>query len=52
MNTKNGLKIQPHKKAKGTVKRKLKKITKRNRGRSIEVIFRQINQLMTGWINY
>ncbi|WP_438319087.1 group II intron maturase-specific domain-containing protein [Sporosarcina sp. FA9] len=34
------------------MKQKLKKITKRNRGRSIEVLFKQIKQLMTGWINY
>jgi len=50
--TKNGVKIRPHQKAKSTVKQKLKKITKRNRGRSIEVLFKQIKQLMTGWINY
>lgn len=50
--TKNGVKIRPHQKAKSTVKQKLKKITKRNRGRSIEVLFKQIRQLMTGWINY
>ncbi|WP_445683656.1 group II intron reverse transcriptase/maturase [Sporosarcina sp. FSL K6-3457] len=50
--TRNGVKIRPHQQAKTTVKRKLKKITKRNRGRSIEVLFKQIRQLMTGWINY
>lgn len=50
--TKNGVKIRPHQKAKSTVKQKLKKITKRNRGKSIEVLFVQIKQLMTGWINY
>ncbi|PIC84900.1 group II intron reverse transcriptase/maturase [Sporosarcina sp. P20a] len=50
--TKNGVKIRPHQKAKSTVKKKLKKITKRNRGKSIEVLFKQIKQLMTGWINY
>ncbi len=50
--TKNGVKIRPHQKAKSTVKQKLKKITKRNRGRSIEVLFKQTRQLMTGWINY
>ena len=50
--TRNGVKIRPHQQAKTTVKRKLKKITKRNRGRSVEVLFKQIKQLMTGWINY
>ncbi|MDF0729107.1 group II intron maturase-specific domain-containing protein [Cytobacillus sp. S13-E01] len=34
------------------MKQKLKKITKRSRGKSIEVLFKQIKQLMTGWINY
>lgn len=50
--TKKGVKIRPHQKAKTTVKQKLKKITKRNRGSSTEVIFKEIRQLMTGWINY
>lgn len=50
--TRNGVKIRPHQQAKTTVKQKLKKITKRNRGRGIEVLFKQIKQLMTGWINY
>ena len=50
--TRNGVKIRPHHKAKSTVKQKLKKITKRSRGKSIEVLFKQIKQLMTGWINY
>ncbi|WP_077702999.1 group II intron reverse transcriptase/maturase [Virgibacillus dokdonensis] len=50
--TKKGVKIRPHNKAKVTVKRKLKRITKRNRGRHLEVILKEIQQLMTGWINY
>ena len=50
--TRNGVKIRPHQKEKSTVKQKLKKITKRNRGKSIEVLFKQVKQLMTGWINY
>ena len=52
LSTRNGVKIRPHQQAKSTVKRKLKNITKRNRGRSIEVLFKQIKQLMTGWVNY
>ncbi|WP_231589578.1 group II intron maturase-specific domain-containing protein [Bacillus sp. FJAT-27916] len=35
-----------------SVKAKLKKITKRNRGRSLEIILKEIRQLMTGWLNY
>lgn len=50
--TRNGVKIRPHQQAKATMKQKLKKITKRNRGKSIEVLLKQIRQLMTGWINY
>ncbi|KAF1296621.1 group II intron reverse transcriptase/maturase [Enterococcus sp. JM4C] len=52
MPTKTGVKIRPHAKAKITVKQKLKKITKRNRGRSIAVLFKEIKSLMNGWINY
>lgn len=50
--TKNGVNIRPHNDAKVTIKGKLRKITKRNRGRRVEVLFKEINQLMTGWINY
>jgi len=50
--TKDGIKIRPHQKPKSIVKKKLKEITKRNRGRSIEVLFKKIKQLMNGWINY
>ncbi|MEG2253907.1 MAG: group II intron maturase-specific domain-containing protein, partial [Vagococcus sp.] len=35
-----------------TVKDKLKRLTKRTIGKSIEVILKQIKQLMTGWLNY
>ncbi|UUI01970.1 group II intron reverse transcriptase/maturase [Oceanobacillus jeddahense] len=50
--TKKGVQIRPHYKAKETVKQKLRRITKRNRGRSIDRILKEIQQLMTGWINY
>lgn len=50
--TKKGIKVRPHQKAKVLLKKKLKFITKRNRGRSIEVLFKEIRQLMNGWINY
>jgi len=49
---KYGVKIRPHQQAKLSVKQKLRKLTKRNRGRNIELILKQIKQLMTGWINY
>ena len=52
LTTKKGVKIRPHNEAKVTVKSKLKRITKRNRGRELEVILKEIRQLMTGWINY
>ena len=50
--TKKGVKIRPHTQVKTTIKSKLKKLTKRNRGKNIEVILKQIKQLMTGWLNY
>jgi len=50
--SKYGVKIRPHQASKKSVKEKLKKLTKRNRGVSLEVIFKQIKQLMVGWINY
>ena len=52
LTTKTGVKIRPHNKVKVSVKAKLKKITKRNRGRSLEIILKEIRQLMTGWLNY
>lgn len=50
--TKNGVKIRPHVSAKQRVTSKLKRITKRNRGKSVEVILKEVKQLMTGWLNY
>ena len=52
MPMKNGVKIRPHQKAKHSVKKKLRKLTKRNQGRSIKIILAKLKQLMTGWINY
>lgn len=52
MPMKHGVKIRPHQQAKLSVKQKLRKLTKRNRGRSIELVLKQIKQLMTGWISY
>lgn len=50
--TKKGIKIRPHNQTKETVKSKLKKLTKRNSGKNIELILKQVKQLMTGWLNY
>lgn len=52
LSTKNGVKIRPHQKAKHKVKDELRKKTKRNRGVSIEVVFREIKQYMNGWLGY
>ncbi|QEA54336.1 group II intron maturase-specific domain-containing protein [Loigolactobacillus coryniformis] len=38
--------------AKLRIKAKLKQITKRNRGRSLDLIMHEIRQVMTGWLNY
>lgn len=38
--------------AKKRVKQSLKLLTKRNRGRSLDVLFKEINQKMIGWLNY
>jgi group II intron reverse transcriptase/maturase len=50
--TSRGIKVRPHHKAKTAIKDKLREITKRNRGRSLELILKEIKQLMTGWLNY
>jgi group II intron reverse transcriptase/maturase len=50
--TKNGVKIRPHQKAKISVKAKLKQMTKRNRGRSLDLITNEIKRYINGWLNY
>jgi group II intron reverse transcriptase/maturase len=52
MVTKAGVKIHSHQKVKDTIKQKLKKLTKRNRGRSLSLILKEVRQLMKGWLNY
>jgi len=47
-----GTYVRPCQQAKKRVKQSLKKITKRNRGRSLDELFKEINQKMVGWINY
>jgi RNA-directed DNA polymerase len=50
--TSRGVKIRPHQKAKTEIKEKLRQKTKRNRGRSLEFILKEVKQLITGWLNY
>uniref|UniRef100_UPI000F77A955 group II intron reverse transcriptase/maturase n=1 Tax=Companilactobacillus hulinensis TaxID=2486007 RepID=UPI000F77A955 len=47
-----GTYVRPCQQAKKRVKQSLKKITKRNRGRSLDELFKEINQKMVGWLNY
>ena len=47
-----GTYVRPCQQAKMRVKQSLKKITKRNRGRSLDELFKEINQKMIGWLNY
>lgn len=47
-----GTYVRPCQQAKKRLKQSLKKITKRNRGRSLDELFREIDQKMVGWLNY
>lgn len=47
-----GTYVRPCRQAKKRVKQSLKKITKRNRGKSLDELFKEINQKMVGWLNY
>lgn len=47
-----GVYIRPSGQAKKRVKQSLKLMTKRNRGRSLDVLFKEIQQKMIGWLNY
>ncbi|AUI71790.1 group II intron reverse transcriptase/maturase [Companilactobacillus alimentarius] len=47
-----GVYIRPSGQAKKRVKQSLKLMTKRNRGRSLDVLFKEIHQKMIGWLNY
>jgi len=47
-----GTYVRPSGQAKKRVKQSLKLLTKRNRGRSLDVLFKEINQKMIGWLNY
>jgi group II intron reverse transcriptase/maturase len=48
----NGAFPRPHQKAKQRIKQELKRISKRNRGISLDKILREIKQKMQGWIQY
>lgn len=47
-----GAYARPSQKAKRRVRRALKQLTKRNRGRKLDVIFKEIRQKMRGWLQY
>lgn len=44
--------FRPHLKSKRSFEKKLKQITKRNRGHNIRRIIQEINEVTTGWINF
>lgn len=46
------IKIKIHQKSRNKFKIKIREILKRNRGRKIESIIRELNQYTRGWINY
>jgi RNA-directed DNA polymerase len=50
--TKAGVGFRPHYKSKKKFEKKLKQLTKRNRGGDIRQIIKEINEVTTGWINY
>ena len=45
-------KIRPHQKPKQMFRKKIRQITKRNRGRSMERILQELNRFTQGWIRY
>lgn len=47
-----GAYVRPYQKSKQRVKQELKRITKRNRGVSLDKILKEIKQKMRGWIRY
>ncbi|GAW63879.1 group II intron reverse transcriptase/maturase [Ligilactobacillus acidipiscis] len=47
-----GAYLRPHQKSKQRVKQELKRITRRNRGVSLDKILKEIKQKMQGWIQY
>ena len=49
---KDGLFIRVHPKALLKAKNKLRQITKRNRGRNVREVMKELKLYMTGWLNY
>lgn len=47
-----GAYLRPHQKSKQRVKQELKRITRRNRGVSLDKILKEIKQKMQGWVQY
>lgn len=50
--SKKGAYARPCEQSKKRIKQSLKMITKRNRGKSLEELFKEIRQKMVGWLNY
>ncbi|MFB4163765.1 group II intron maturase-specific domain-containing protein [Alteribacillus sp. JSM 102045] len=50
--TKQGVGFRPHQKSKKNLEKKLTQRTKRNRSGNIRDIIKEVNEVMTGWINY
>ncbi len=49
---KDGLFIRVHPKALLKAKNKLRELTKRNRGRNVRQVMKEVKMYMTGWLNY
>jgi group II intron reverse transcriptase/maturase len=50
--TGRGIGIRPHQKSLDRFKKKVRRITKRNRGRSIEQVLHELKVYTTGWLGY
>lgn len=50
--TRKGVGFRPHSEAKKEFEKKLRQVTKRNRGHNIRKIIKEVNEITTGWINY
>ena len=51
--TKEGkVKARPHQKSKDKCVKRLKEITRRNRGQSLEAFRKQLSEFVRGWVNY
>ena len=49
---KDGLFIRVHQKSFAKAKKKLRELTKRNRGMTVRKVMKEVKQFMMGWINY